>query len=59
MKKDRARPESVVQKIMIQKLKDEGCFAFKATSPFNSGIPDVVACCKGCFIGREVKRYVP
>ena len=59
MKKDRARPESVIQKAMIQKLKDAGCFAFKAASPFNAGIPDVVACCKGRFVGVEVKRYVP
>ena len=57
MSKPILRAERLIQKEILVYLKSVGIFAFKATSPAMNGIPDIIACVNGRFLGIEVKRY--
>lgn len=52
-----ATPESKVKKQVVQVLKDRGAYYFyPVTSGYGaSGVPDIVACYKGRFVGIECK----
>lgn len=48
--------ESQIQKEIIQFLKDNKIFHFRVNADATTvGIPDIVACYKGVFLGIEVK----
>ena len=49
--------ESTIQKAILDYLKSLGvwCFAFKASICNERGVPDIICCYKGRFIGLEVK----
>ena len=36
-------------------LKDKGCYVIKTISTNRAGVPDILACCQGRFIGLEGK----
>lgn len=52
-----ATPESKVKKKVVKTLKELGCYYFHpVTSGYgHSGVPDIVVCFFGRFIGIEVK----
>jgi len=47
--------ESVIQKHILQYLKQLGAHTIKTISNSRSGEPDIIACYNGRFIGLEVK----
>jgi Holliday junction resolvase len=49
--------EATIQKAILDYLKSLGawCFAFKASICNERGVPDIICCYKGRFIGLEVK----
>ena len=49
--------EATIQKAIFDYLKSLGvwCFAFKASICNERGVPDIICCYKGRFIGLEVK----
>jgi hypothetical protein len=50
------KPESRLQKKIVERLRAEGAYADKTHgSKFKRGLPDVVFCYKGVFGGLEVK----
>jgi Holliday junction resolvase len=48
--------EQQIQKKIIDKLQDNGAYVIKIITASKSGVPDIVACYKGIFLGIEVKR---
>lgn len=52
-----ATPESAVKKQVVKVLKERGAYYFyPVTSGYGaSGVPDIVACYKGRFVGIECK----
>ena len=47
--------ESKIQKKIITYLESQGCYIVKVISATKSGVPDILACYHGQFIGIEVK----
>ena len=47
--------ESVVQSKILKELKLKGCYVVKVQSASKAGVPDIIGCYKGVFIGIEVK----
>ena len=49
--------ESTIQKKILRYLKEHpDVYSFKAITANRKGVPDVIVCYKGKFIGLEVKR---
>ena len=48
--------EQQIQAKIIKELKKRGCYVVKVITASTSGVPDILACCKGKFYGIEVKR---
>lgn len=48
--------ESEVQSKILDYLKARGVYHFKSVMANTSGVPDIICCHKGRFIGFEVKR---
>jgi len=48
--------EQQVQKKIIKCLESNGAYVVKVVSASKAGVPDILACYKGKFIGIEVKR---
>lgn len=48
--------EQQIQTKIIQYLKSQGAYAVKVVQATKAGVPDILACYKGQFIGIEVKR---
>jgi len=48
--------EKKVQKALLDFLKVEGIYAFKTIVTNKAGVPDVIACLAGNFIGFEIKK---
>ena len=48
--------EQTIQSKIIKYLEGEGAYVVKVTSANKAGVPDVLACLKGKFIGVEVKN---
>ena len=48
--------EQSIQSKIIKLLKSEGAYVVKVQSGTRSGIPDLIACYKGLFLGLEVKK---
>ena len=47
--------ESDIQKKIQDALRANGAYVFKVITANRSGIPDIIACYKGKFLGIEVK----
>jgi len=47
--------EQTIQKNIIKRLEAEGGYVVKVVSATKAGVPDILACIKGKFIGIEVK----
>lgn len=47
--------ESVVQSKILKELKLKGCYVVKVQSASKAGVPDIIGCYKGKFLGIEVK----
>ncbi len=47
--------EQAIQAKILKLLKDRGAYTVKVVTGNKSGIPDIIACYKGRFIGIEVK----
>ena len=47
--------ESVIQSKIMLRLKQEGAYVVKVISSSRKGVPDILACLRGQFIGIEVK----
>jgi len=48
--------EQDIQRKMIKWLESEGYYVVKVISANKSGVPDILACVDGKFVGIEVKR---
>ena len=48
--------EQSIQSKIIKLLKSKGAYVVKVQSGTRSGIPDILACYKGLFLGLEVKK---
>jgi len=48
--------ESKIQKQIVKELESNGAYVVKVISATRKGVPDILACYKGLFIGLEVKR---
>lgn len=49
-------PETIIQQEIINYLKDRRIFHFRVNADINTvGIPDLIVCYRGYFIGLEVK----
>ena len=48
--------EQQIQKKLIKWLEDKGYYVVKVVSANKSGVPDLLACIDGKFVGIEVKR---
>jgi len=48
--------EQQVQKKILQYLTRKGIYTIKVISASKRGVPDIIACYKGKFIGIEVKK---
>lgn len=48
--------EAQIQSIILQNLRNRGAYVVKVIVATKTGIPDIVCCYKGKFIGIEVKR---
>lgn len=48
--------EQSIQNKMIKKLESKGAYVVKVISASKKGVPDIIACYKGKFLGIEVKR---
>ena len=48
--------EQSIQSKIIKLLKSKGAYVVKVQSGTRSGIPDLIACYKGLFLGLEVKK---
>jgi Holliday junction resolvase len=48
--------EQQIQKKIIKELESCGAYVVKVISANKSGVPDIIACIDGNFIGIEVKR---
>ena len=48
--------ESQIQKKILKYLKDNHIYHFKVIVANRRGIPDIIMCYKGTFVGLEVKR---
>jgi len=50
-----SKKEAVLQKRIIDYIKTQGGYTVKVITATRSGVPDIIACYKGKFIGIEVK----
>ena len=50
-----AGPEQKIQKTIIKWLEDEGYYVVKVISASKAGVPDIICCIVGKFVGIEVK----
>ncbi|MBE0534536.1 MAG: VRR-NUC domain-containing protein [Phycisphaerae bacterium] len=52
-----ARGEGRIQAEVLRYLRSLGvwCWAFKAEVSSERGVPDIICCCRGRFVGLEVK----
>ena len=48
--------EQQIQKKIIQYLEQEGYYVVKVISASKSGVPDILTCIEGRFVGIEVKK---
>ena len=48
--------ESLIQSKIIKHLESIGAYVIKTISTNKAGVPDLLVCYKGLFIGIEVKR---
>jgi len=48
--------EQQIQKKITTYLESQGCYVVKVISASKSGVPDILACYEGVFIGIEVKK---
>ena len=48
--------EQQIQRTMINWLESEGYYVVKVISANKSGVPDLLVCVEGKFVGIEVKR---
>ena len=48
--------EQAIQKKIIKWLEAQGYYVVKVISANKSGVPDIIACVEGKFVGIEVKR---
>lgn len=48
--------EQQIQKKITTYLESEGFYVVKVVSATKSGVPDILACCEGTFVGIEVKK---
>ena len=48
--------EQAIQSKILVYLKSKGYYARKVVTSNHSGVPDILACVKGRFIGIEVKK---
>lgn len=51
-----AMRESQIQSIIMQNLRNRGAYIVKVIVATKTGIPDILCCYRGKFIGIEVKR---
>lgn len=57
MPRPTSKPESAIQKEILKYLNElPGCKAYKIIAGNERGIPDILACYRGYFIGFEVKK---
>lgn len=47
--------EQQIQKKIIKHLESRGCYIVKVISATKAGVPDIIGCYNGQFIGIEVK----
>jgi hypothetical protein len=52
-----SQPESKLSRIIMDRLRLEGWFCFKVhgSETMMAGLPDIIVCAEGLFIGLEVK----
>ena len=50
--------ESAIQRRILRELKKRDIFAFKVIAANRNGIPDIIACYQGTFVGIEVKTDI-
>ena len=48
-------PEQVIQTRILRELKRRGIYAVKIITATRNGVPDILCCYNGAFIGLEVK----
>lgn len=48
--------EQTIQKKIIETLKSRGAYIVKVITASKAGVPDILACYKGVFVGIEVKK---
>ena len=48
--------EQKIQRKIIKYLESEGAYVVKVISASKSGVPDILTCYKGRFVGIEVKK---
>ena len=50
------RPERLVLRAAAARLRERGCYVLRQARATEVGVPDLVACCDGRYVGIEVKR---